>query len=139
MNVNHGKIVNEIFKILKGLGFSVELYNEEGDGPMSSPHISKYIWAKPDGIMFDMPTDDSTDTQEIIIYKPDSLDIEIFKNIHTRVKNVGRLHGIEITVRNFNKSITPKDFSYRAKATKEEELENLKEHLGLPNLKDYLK
>ena len=130
MSINYGKVVNEVFKVLKGLGYSTKLYNSDGDGPLSSPWVAKYIWTMPYNIMFEMPDTNSNAVKEILIYKSNSIDIDKFRNIFDRVKNIARLYGIEVTVRSFNKEITPKDFAFKPKANAEE-LKSLEESLAV--------
>jgi hypothetical protein len=77
-----------------------------------------------------MPDTNSNAVKEILIYKSNSIDIDKFRNIFDRVKNIARLYGIEVTVRSFNKEITPKDFAFKPKANAEE-LKSLEESLAV--------
>ena len=136
MNISYSKVVNEIFKILVGLGYTVNLYDEDGNGPISSPYKAKYITTlQPDFLMIDMPSETADDTDKMIIYKTSSINPDIFKNIFDRIKNITSLYGIEVTVRDFSKDITPKDFSYKSRARREE----IAESLNNPSVKTSLK
>jgi len=138
MNISYPKVANEIFKILKGIGYSVEMYDQDGNGPLSSAKLAKYIYTKPDNMMIELPTGNSKEVMQIVFYKPESMDLEVFKNLFTRIKNIARLYGLEITVRSFAKTITPKDFAYRASAKHEEREKALSETI-IPHLINYLK
>lgn len=138
MNISYGKVVDEIFKILVGLGFKVQLYTADGEGPSSDAYAAKYIYTKPDGLMFEMP-DESSDKKEIVISKPDGMDIKVFENIYHRVRNVAKIYGIETTVRSFSKTITPKDFAFKPAAKQEDEAEQVTESFKFSHLKNYFK
>src|SRR5690606_19397218 len=114
---------------LKGLGYTLKMYDENGDGPLSSSYLAKYIYTNPDGLMFDLPTEDSSFVVQVVIYKSNDMNIDKFKKLFVRIKNIVRLYGVEVTVRSFDKHISPKDFAYKHRAAKEEAENNLEESI----------
>jgi hypothetical protein len=132
------KIGEEIFNTLKGFGYLVELYDSKGKGPMSSPELAEYIYAKDktseDSVMIRLPTDDNNEYPRVVIYKSHSMD-EKFKKLLMTIKNVALKHnGATVTFRQFGRNIEPKDLAYLPKG--EQELEDHSMNESKDNLKE---
>lgn len=125
MNVNFDKlkeqVVNSLSGLSGGMGFSLRLFDENGEGPISSSKNTKYIDLKDFGLMIKLPNNSYSDNNEIIIYKGSQVEVEDFKKILQRLKSVGLKHGVTVNIRSFNSPIVPKKLAGEIKAKSEEE------------------
>lgn len=120
------KLGEEIFSVLKGFGYLIELYDATGRGPISSPELAEYVYAKDkasdDSVMIRLPKEDTNEYKKVVVYKSHSMD-EKFKKLLMTIKNIALKHnGTTVTFRQFGRNIEPKDLAYHAKS--EQELEN---------------
>lgn len=122
----YSAVNNEIFKILKGLNFSIKMFDENFNGPILDPENSRFIFASKLGssLMISMPDEDTQKYPEVIIYKEEDFDSDMFKNINTRIKNVCIKNGYITSTRIFGKEINPKDFKFKGKIN---QLRNIEE------------
>lgn len=123
MSISYGRVNQEIFKIAKGMGYTVKMYDQDGNGPIANPMLAMYMYLEPDGIMISLPEGVSSEYDEVFFYKGALKDTEKFKKLVTRIRNVMRGYGVGVTIRNFDsqKKMSPSDFSYKVRANKEEE------------------
>lgn len=121
MAISYEKINNEVFKIARGMGYSIKMFDENGNGPISNPELAMYMYLEPDGIMLSMPQGNSTEYDEVLFYKGKLHDEMKFKNLIKRVRNVTRLYNVGITIREFggDHKVSPDDFAHRVKADRE--------------------
>jgi hypothetical protein len=142
MAISYAVLSNEIFKIVKGMGFDIKMYNRDGAGPISSPDLAKYIYLEPDGIMISVPSDNSSEVNnEVFFYKgAEDYDREKFIKLIKRVRNVARMYGVGTTIREFgDRKINPTDFAYRAKADRELDMDDAMNESLLESFKTTLK
>jgi hypothetical protein len=120
------KIGEEIFSTLKGYGYLVELYDKTGKGPMSSPELAEYVYAKDkmsdDSVMIRLPKEnESNEYKKVVIYKSHGMD-EKFSKLLMTIKKITLKYGNTVTFRQFGRNIEPKDLAYLPAG--EQELEN---------------
>ena len=126
------KIGTEIFNATKGFGYLIELFQDDGTGPIANPDLAAYIHAKDkssqDSIMIRLPEDDASDYSEVVIYKSEGMDEKLKKLLMT-IKSIALSYGDTVTIREFGKNIEPKDIAYLPKAKKEMEIKSMNEGL----------
>ena len=123
MTINYEKVNDEFVKIARGLGYTIEMYDEIGNGPIASTKNAKYIELMPDGIMLGLPTGSNADRDEIIIYAGSRKDMAKFLDLIHRSKIVAHMNGLEITIRKFDQpQVRAKDLAHLARAKRENEL-----------------
>ena len=123
MGINYEKVNDEFVKIARGLGYTIEMYDEMGNGPISSTKNAKYIELMPDGIMLGLPTGSNADRDEIIIYAGTRKDMAKFLDLIHRCKIVAHMNGLEITIRKFDQpQVRAKDLAHLARAKREDGL-----------------
>ena len=124
MAINYTRVADEIIKIARGLGYDIQMFDEFGSGPISSSKKAKYIYLKPDGIIFSMPSGAVDEHEEIFIYVGNKKDINKFLNLVRRVRIVARFNALGITIRKFNTDVvTPKHFADEARSRLEDKQE----------------
>src|SRR5882672_2721979 len=116
------KIGSEIFSTLKGFGYLVEMYQEDGTGPVANPELASYIYAKDknshDSIMIRLPEENANEYSKVVIYKSEGIDDKLKKLLMT-IKNIAISYGNTVDIRQFGKNIEPKDLAYLPKAKQE--------------------
>ncbi len=129
------EIGTELFNTLKGFGYLIELYTEDGNGPIANPDLAAYIYAKDkasqDSIMLRLPEDDANEYAEVVIYKSEGIDDKLKKLLMT-IKNIAISYGSTVTIREFGKSIEPKDLAHLPQAKQEMEMSAMNEG-GMPS------
>ena len=123
MGLNYEKINDEIVKIARGLGYTVQMYDEMGSGPISSTRNVRYVELMPCGIMLGLPSVSSTERDEMIIYVGNTKDMARFLDLINRTKVVLHMNGVEQTIRKFDQpQVRAKDLAHLARAKREQEL-----------------
>jgi len=120
MSINYAKVNEELVKIARGLGYTIKMYDEKGDGPIADPVNAKFIYLEPDGIMIAVPTGNTSEHDEIYIYVGKKKDMSKFLTLIQRVKVASHFNGLGMTIRNFeNDSMSPKDFADDARIARD--------------------
>lgn len=120
MGINYEKVNDEFVKIARGLGYTVEMYDEMGSGPIASSKNARYVELMPDGIMLGLPSGSNTDRDEIIVYVGTKKDMPRFLDLIHRIKVVAHMNALEITIRKFDQpQVRSKDLAHLARAKRE--------------------
>ena len=124
------KIATGIFNAIKGFGYLIELYQEDGLFPIANPDLAAFIYAKDkttqDSIMIRLPEKEANEYSKVVIYKSEGMDEKLKKLLMT-IKNIAISYGSSVTIREFGKNIEPKDLSHLSKAKQEMEINNVNE------------
>lgn len=110
MHIAHESLREELYKTVKGLGFDIKLYDADDKGPIVNQKEATTFYLYNDGIMIIMPV---IQDDEIIIYSSsknnDSEErFNNFKNLISRVRQIGKKYGIGTTTRRFDTPIIDK-------------------------------
>ena len=114
------KIANEIFKILKGSGVSVQLYTDEGENTVD-PENARRFYLKDLGSMVNLDETDSN--REIRVSVNRNTNLDEFKDTLLQIKNLANRSIIEYTLKSFTKKIEPKDQDYQAQKVRDMKIE----------------
>jgi len=124
------KLGTELFNSLKGFGYLIELYTEDGNGPIANPELAAYIYAKDkasqDSVMLRLPENESNEYSQVVVYKSEGIDDKLEKLLKT-IKSITISYGSTVTIREFGKNIEPKDLAYLPKAKQEMEISSMNE------------
>ena len=112
-----------LFSVLKGLGYTLAMYDRDGKGPISEPRLAEWMYATNDkdpllNITVRLPVKNPSPFDQIIVYKSSNASEEIQKIIE-RIKTCGLTFGYTTSYRQFGHSIEPKDLAFIPKARKE--------------------
>lgn len=124
------KIGTELFNCLKGFGYLIELYTEDGNGPIANPDLAAFIYAKDkasqDSLMLRLPEDATNEYAKVVIYKSEGIDDKLEKLLMT-IKKVAISYGSTVDIREFGKNIEPKDLAFLPQAKREQDMANMNE------------
>ena len=118
--ISSEKIANEIFKILKGSGVSVQLYTDEGENTVD-PDNARRFYLKDLGSMVNLDETDSN--REIRVSVNRNTNLDEFKDTLFQIKNLANRSIIEYTLKSFTKKIEPKDQDYQAQKVRDMKIE----------------
>ena len=109
-------IANNIFKILKGNGYDIKIFTDEGESTVD-PEAARRFYVPKLGSMINLDETDSK--REIRVSVNQNTDIKEFKDTLALLKNLANRNVIEYTLKSFTKSITPKDQDYQAQKVRD--------------------
>ncbi len=118
--ISSEKIANEIFKILKGSGVSIQLYTDEGENTVD-PENARRFYLKDLGSMINLDETDSN--REIRVSVNRNTNLDEFKDTLFQIKNLANRSIIEYTLKSFTKKIEPKDQDYQAQKVRDMKIE----------------
>lgn len=114
--ISSDNIANDIFKILKGSGASVQLFTDQGENTVD-PEEARRFYIKDTGSMINLDETDST--REIRVSVNRNTDLDAFKDTLYQLKNLANRSIIEYTLKSFTKEIEPKDQDYQAQKVRD--------------------
>tara|TARA_B100000965_G_scaffold344805_1_gene315251 strand:- start:7980 stop:9344 length:1365 start_codon:yes stop_codon:yes gene_type:complete len=109
-------IAENIFKILKGNGYKIKIFTDEGENTVD-PQAARRFYIPDLGSMVNLDETDSK--REIRVSVNQNTDIKEFKDTLALLKNLANQNVIEYTLKSFTKSITPKDQDYQAQKVRD--------------------
>ena len=114
--INSEKIANEMFKILKGSGATVQMYTDEGESTVD-PNQARRFYLPKVGSMINL--DETESKREIRVSVNQNADLNEFKDTLFQLKQLANRSIIEYTLKNFTKEIKPKDQDYQAQKVRD--------------------
>jgi hypothetical protein len=109
-------IAEKIFKIIKGNGYNLEMYTDEGDSVVDTDEARRFYI--PD--VYTMINLDETDSRrEIKVSVSTGTDMDKLKDTLYLIKKLANRSIIEYTLKTYTKKITPKDFDYQAQKARD--------------------
>lgn len=114
--INSEKIANEMFKILKGSGATVQMYTDEGESTVDPDQARRFYLPKV-GSMINL--DETESKREIRVSVNQNADLNEFKDTLFQLKQLANRSIIEYTLKNFTKHIEPKDQDYQAQKVRD--------------------
>ena len=114
--INSEKIANEMFKILKGSGATVQMYTDEGESTVDPDQARRFYLPKV-GSMINL--DETESKREIRVSVNQNADLNEFKDTLFQLKQLANRSIIEYTLKNFTKEIKPKDQDYQAQKVRD--------------------
>jgi len=109
-------IANDIFKILKGNGYNIKIFTDEGENTVD-PQAARRFYIPELGSMVNLDETDSK--RELRVSVNQNTDISKFKDTLGLLKNLANQNVIEYTLKSFTKEITPKDQDYQAQKVRD--------------------
>jgi len=118
------KLAERIFSLLKGNGFKIKIFDEDGNETTDPTQGRRFFVAEPN---FMITIDE--DSNEVEFSKGASVDFEKSSDLQDRLKKITDSFLVNTTIKVFGKSIQPRDFSYKAKMMKENMVTPVNSHL----------
>ena len=113
--INFNTVSTKIFKILKGHGYKLKLYTDEGMETVD-PEEARWFYVKEPNMMvlLDEPN------QEVKVNKNSTIPLSAYESTLQQIKKVATHYILNFTIRNFDKEVVPKGFSPEAKKRKKQ-------------------
>lgn len=115
-------LAEKIFGLLKGNKFPVKMFTVDGNETVDSSEARRFFSETP-GIMVTI----DEENEEIQLNKKKEATLDVTRGLQRNLKELANEYLLNYMVRNFNKGIAPKDFSYQAKVHRMKQMENVKE------------
>ena len=116
MAINIDKLGEQIFKVLKGHGLTLELFTNDGKSTVD-PLEAKRFYNGENKIMVNLESND--EKYELKVNLGKSTDVDSIRKLLDNLRNLANRNIVEYTLRTFGKDIEPKDFAYQAKKDSE--------------------
>ena len=108
MAVDYNTVSEKLFKVLKGHGYSVQMFDSNEGMEISDPARARFFYVKSPNIMVNVDQQNG----EIKMHKgPESVE-SIDKSIKS-VKNLARDNLLDFDLREFGREIKPKNYTFR--------------------------
>lgn len=126
-------IHNSIFNLMKSFGFTMKMYDAEGNGPLISFDNAEYFYCfkGKQTYMIVIEDEDSRQYNTVTIYKSDVENTDEFRKILQKAKDIAIKNAYSLTVKNFGRSFTPKDFAIEPKIKKQRDQDTIEESFDI--------
>ena len=118
MGISIENVATEVRKVIKGSGYRLEMFTEQGDSTLDDREARRFF-LKPSNIMVTVSEEDAI----LKLHKPDTVELEEIEHLHSTLKNLSRKYRLNFDFKSFGHSLKPKDYVHQAiKSINDEEL-----------------
>jgi len=119
MGISIETVATEVRKVIKGSGYRLEMFTEDGDQTLDD-RTARRFFLKPSNIMVTIDEDDKT----LKLHKPDTVELDQIEGLHGTLKNLASKYRLNFDYKSFGHALKPKDYVHQAiKALNDEELD----------------
>jgi len=118
--ISSEKVSNDVFKILKGNGYALKLFTDEGESTVD-PAKARRFYIQELGAMVNL--DETRNTRGLRVSINRNTELDEIKDTLNQLKNLANQSVIEYTLKSFTKQITPKDQDYQAQKVRDMKIE----------------
>ncbi len=108
MAVNYQSVAEKIFRVLKGSGLSLKMFDNQEGGEVANPEQARFFYVQTPNIMVNL--DDKNG--EIKMHKGPS-DINEIQKIVDLLRNLSKTSLLDFDLREFGREIKPKNYAFR--------------------------
>ena len=109
MSVSIEKVANKIFKIIKGSGHDVKMYDSATGNETVDPNASRYFYVKMPNYMVHLDPDNS----EIKLHQGAEKTDENIKGVINNIKHIAKSYMLDFDHRIFGKELKPKNYAFK--------------------------
>jgi len=109
MAVNSDTVANKIFKVIKGSGHDVKMYDSSTGNETVDPSVSRYFYVKMPNYMVHLDSDNS----EIKLHQGAEKTDEKVKGVINNIKHIAKSYMLDFDHRIFGKELTPKNYAFK--------------------------
>ena len=109
-------ISEKIFKILKGHGYQVEMFTDEGKYTVDPEEGRRYYLPE---VFVMINLDENDNKREIKMSVSAGTDMDKIEPLRKQVRNLANSSIVEFTLKQFTKNIEPKDFDFEAQKARD--------------------
>lgn len=117
--IDAGEVSKSVFSALKGFGYNIKMYTEEGAETLN-PEDAKSFFSMDPNLMVDV----DEETTRVNLHKNEEIELSVIEPLLDRLKNIAHTNFYDFDIKNYGKEIAPKNYAYQAKVKKEENLMN---------------
>ena len=118
MGISIENVATEVRKVIKGSGYRLEMFTEQGDSTLDDREARRFF-LKPSNIMVTVSEKDAI----LKLHKPDTVELDEIEHLHSTLKNLSRKYRLNFDFKSFGHSLKPKDYVHQAiKSINDEEL-----------------
>ena len=120
MAVNYSSVAEKVFKVLKGSGLNIQMFDAQDGKELSNPQQSRFFYVADPNLMINL--DDQN--QELKVHKgPEN--IAVLSDLLKSLRNLAKDNLLDFDLREFGREIKPKNYTYRLNSNKvTEEMDN---------------
>ncbi len=108
MAVNYSTVAEKIFRVLKGHGYQVQMFDDTEGNEISNPEEARFFYVNQPNIMVNL----SPENEEVKMHKgPENIE-NIEKTVQS-VKNLAKDNLLDFDLREFGREIKPKNYAFR--------------------------
>ena len=108
MAVNYSTVAEKIFRVLKGHGYQVQMFDDQDGNEISNPQEARFFYVDQPNIMVNL----SPENEEVKMHKgPENIE-NIEKTVQS-VKNLAKDNLLDFDLREFGREIKPKNYAFR--------------------------
>lgn len=104
---------NELFKLIRGFGYKVKMYDENGKGPIFNADDFVYMYGDngDESVMLVYNFDPNRTYNYITLYKSQIINRNVFLDFLQSIKTLAIKNAFSVSIKNFGRNIKPKDFA----------------------------
>ena len=121
MAVDFNTVSNKIFKIIKGSGHEVMMYDSSTGNETVNPEESRYFYVKMPNYMIHLDAENS----EIKLHKGSEKTQENVKGIINNIKHIAKSYMLDFDHRIFGKELKPKNYAFKIDQSKEDTMTDI--------------
>ena len=108
MAVNYSTVAEKIFRVLKGHGYQVQMFDDTEGNEISNPEEARFFYVNQPNLMVNL----SPENEEVKMHKgPENIE-NIEKTVQS-VKNLAKDNLLDFDLREFGREIKPKNYAFR--------------------------
>ena len=108
MAVNYSSVAEKIFRVLKGSGYDLKMYDNNEGSEVADPQQARFFYVQDPNLMVNL--DDKN--AEIKMHKGPTNIVQVQKTLDL-LKNLSKTNLLDFDLREFGKEIKPKNYSFR--------------------------
>ena len=109
MSSSMENIATEVRKVVKGTGYRLEMFSENGDKTLDDRDARRFF-LKPSNVMITL--DETLKT--IKLHKPDSVELEQIDSLRKTLQSIATKNRWNFDLRTFGHTLKPKDYVHQA-------------------------
>lgn len=121
MAVDFNTVSNKIFKIIKGSGHEVMMYDSSTGNETVNPEESRYFYVKMPNYMIHLDAENS----EIKLHQGSEKTQENVKGIINNIKHIAKSYMLDFDHRIFGKELKPKNYAFKIDQSKEDTMTDI--------------
>lgn len=120
MAVNYSSVAEKVFKVLKGSGLNIQMFDAQDGKELSNPQQSRFFYIADPNLMVNL----DEQNQELKVHKgPEN--IAVLSDLLKSLRNLAKDNLLDFDLREFGREIKPKNYTYRLNSNKvTEEMDN---------------